>query len=512
MKQILLSSLSILSLAMAYAQSVSTYNYGWAAPNPQIYVVPSCVNELRIVARGAGGCKDNSSNFSAGKGAHVEGTFSVTAGDTLLIRVGQNPCSGFANPSLSGANGGGGGTYVVSKKNGVLTPVIIAGGGGGAGNLENTMKHGQAGTTAGNGSGNGAGTAGTNGNGGSTSNTSGSGGGYYTDGGTGVNANMGGKSYLNGGAYGQSNGGNGGSSGGGASIGSYSGGGGGGYNGGGGAGSDGCGGGGSSYNPGSAPNDSTGVNSGHGIVKITAIKADPNFSISFTTEDAKCKGGDGKLFLTVSGAFEPIKYDIDGWGFMDLSTLSSRSFGAGEHYLLLKDACQNISDTTFFDIFEPSTYVGIDEIVVPGGDSNTGSIEVTGTGGVPPYLYNIDGSTWDTQYMWDSLANGTYIVGVKDANDCDAYKYLTLEGYASLDNTEFNAVQVYPNPATSILSIKNDKNVRYDLLDMTGKLIMNSTTFALSHTLSTEHIESGIYLLNLYTENNAVKTVKVVIK
>ncbi|HEY8367358.1 MAG TPA: T9SS type A sorting domain-containing protein [Bacteroidia bacterium] len=510
MKKILLSSLGLLSLAMANAQSTQTFTYGWAAPNPQVYVVPSCVGQLEIVARGASGC-DQGASFSAGKGAHVQGKFDVNPGDTILIRVGQNPCTGFANPSLNGGTGGGGGSYVVKRMNGVYTPLAIAGGGGGGGNAENTMKHGQASSTAGNGIGGSNGSAGTSGNGGGTSGYSGSGGGYYTDGG-GYYANLGGKAFLNGSDGGTSNLYRGGFGGGGAGIGSYSGGGGGGYNGGGAGGSDGCGGGGGSYNAGYATNDSTGVNTGHGIVKITAIKADPNFSISFTTEDAKCKGGDGKLFLTVSGAFEPIKYDIDGWGFMDLSTLSNRSFGAGEHYLVLKDACQNISDTTFFDIFEPSTYVGIDEIVVPGGDSNTGSIEVTGTGGVPPYLYNIDGSTWDTQYMWDSLANGTYIVGVKDANDCDAYKYITLEGYASLDNTEFNDIQVYPNPATSILSIKNDKNIRYDLLDMTGKLIMNSTTFALSHTLSTEHIESGIYLLNLYTENNAVKTVKVVIK
>lgn len=509
MNKFLVSSLGLLTCAMVNAQNTTTFTYGWAAPNPQVYVVPSCVSKIKIIARGASGC-DAGATHSAGKGAHIEGTFDVNPGDSIEIRVGQNPCSGFSNISYNGGTGGGGGTYVVKKKNGVYTPLAIAGGGGGGGSYNNTMKHGQASTTAGSGEGGGSGVAGTNGEGGSSTYYSGSGAGFLTNGGTGSNANMGGKSYMNGGDGGITSYYRGGFGGGGAGLGSYSGGGGGGYNGGGGAGADGCGGGGSSYNDGYDKNDSTGVNAGHGIVKITAYNAEPDFNITYSLSHVVCKGeSDGKVVVTVNGDLSPYRYNFDDFGFGTSNTYSD--IEPGEHFLVVRDACMNYSDTVFFTINEPAIALSFSVNKVPGGNDSSGSIEVIAQGGEAPYSYSLNNGILGPDNFWDSLANGTYFVLVEDSRGCIVSKNVTLSGFASNNEFAIPSIRVFPNPASNVINIANETPVKYTLLDLTGKTIVENNNFVLSHIIAVENLEKGIYLLKLTTENNIVSSVKVVV-
>lgn len=88
------------------------------------YVVPS-TGTYRIAARGAQGGQTYT-DCVGGLGAAMEGTFSLTAGQKLILLVGQSP----------GASGlfsvGGGGTFVATGETySVATPLIVAGGGGG---------------------------------------------------------------------------------------------------------------------------------------------------------------------------------------------------------------------------------------------------------------------------------------------------------------------------------------------------------------------------------------------
>lgn len=227
------------------------------------WTVPAGVTSLHIDARGAQGGNNGSSTVAPGLGAIMTGDFTVTPGQQLRILVGQNNNAG---------NGGGGGTFVTDISN---VPMIVAGGGGGGGAANDSpLKHGQTGTSGGNGSG-GGGNGGTGGNGGSigASFASGAGGGLLTDGQDGWTANSGGDAFVNGGAGANVGFGIGGFGGGGNGSGYVVGAGGGGYSGGGSGsnsvGGGGVGGGGGSYNAGTNQVNSSGTNSGNGLVIIT---------------------------------------------------------------------------------------------------------------------------------------------------------------------------------------------------------------------------------------------------
>lgn len=237
----------------------------------QQWTVPT-TGTYKIEAYGAQGATDDS---TIGRGASMIGNFSLTAGQTIWILVGQQ---GSGTPGVYMNVGGGGGTFVATGASlGSSTPLIVAGGGGGTQICCN-----QAGS---------AGSISTSGNAGMNSNTTGGVGG--TGGGAGgieqsseTSAASGfngsgtsSQSFLTGGlgAVGTPVGTDGGFGGGGAAtVGGYSkAGGGGGYSGGGSSGGANgqtfAGGGGGSFNSGTSPVNTAGANPGHGKVIITFL-------------------------------------------------------------------------------------------------------------------------------------------------------------------------------------------------------------------------------------------------
>lgn len=236
----------------------------------QQWTVPITGN-YRIRAIGAsGGSVNVSCNAAGGLGADISGDYNLTAGQVLLVLVGQKGMSNNADA------GGGGGSYVTSSAS---VAMVIGGGGGGASNNVGSCGSNLAGingqtTTAGSAGAAGNGAGGTNGNGGVQVNTggAGAGGGFTTDGtggggfgrgfmnngngGTGSNIDHGG---YGGGGSGWYTGGNGG--------------GGGGYSGGGTSGQTpySGGGGGGSYNSGINPVATVAVAVGDGKVLITYL-------------------------------------------------------------------------------------------------------------------------------------------------------------------------------------------------------------------------------------------------
>ena len=52
--------------------------------------------------------------------------------------------------------------------------------------------------------------------------------------------------------------------------------------------------------------------------------------------------------------------------------------------------------------------------------SADGQITVSGSGGVPPYKYSMDGTIYSSNNTFTNLTGGTYIFFVQDANGCIA--------------------------------------------------------------------------------------------
>jgi gliding motility-associated-like protein len=90
---------------------------------------------------------------------------------------------------------------------------------------------------------------------------------------------------------------------------------------------------------------------------------------------------------------------------------------AGTYPLSVTDAGGQTTSTPVTVSFQyPQPTVTASNIVVP-ACAATGSFTLTGSGGTPPYLYSIDGGTsFTAQYSFTNLAQGDYVILIKDAN------------------------------------------------------------------------------------------------
>jgi len=146
-KAVFIFSLLLFALGDSIGQTV---NFNFTGGN-QIWVVPPCVYQITVTARGAqGGCP------AGGNGAVVTATFNVCPGDVVSLNVGgrggQN-AAGYNGGGLGGnanavANlgcGGGGSTNILLNG----APTIIAAGGGGQGGGNTNAQAGAGGCAAG---------------------------------------------------------------------------------------------------------------------------------------------------------------------------------------------------------------------------------------------------------------------------------------------------------------------------------------------------------------------------
>jgi len=291
-----------LFIPIVKAQVTQTFTYTGGI---QTFTVPSCVSTLTIDARGAQG--GGSFGGGGGLGARMVGTYTTLAGTVYTIVVGQMGLLQQGGNSQN-SSGGGGGSFVYSSPSNLL---VAAGGGGGKCNYtSSTALHaGAAGTVSTGGneasqSGALGGTAGAGGSAGLWASVpcAGGGAGWLSAGGGPYGGASqptwtGGIGYCGGGGGGC--GGVGGFGGGGGGGNHYGGGGGGGgYSGGGGGTDPTHGGGGGSFSSGTSQSNTSGFQSGNGVVIITY-----NFngnSVSVTgTPSLLCSGS--SAVLTASG-------------------------------------------------------------------------------------------------------------------------------------------------------------------------------------------------------------------
>lgn len=142
--------------------------------------------------------------------------------------------------------------------------------------------------------------------------------------------------------------------------------------------------------------------------------------------DILCHGeSSGEISVTATGGTSAYMYSIDAGALQSDGDFSG--LAAGTHDLQIVDANSCVFDTVI-TLAEPDTLVlGLSnsENLLCNGD-NSGEISVSGTGGVGPYEYNLDGGAYASDSTFSGLAAADYIVGVLDANGCSDTLHVTL--------------------------------------------------------------------------------------
>lgn len=141
-------------------------------------------------------------------------------------------------------------------------------------------------------------------------------------------------------------------------------------------------------------------------------------SASAVLTDILCnKDSTGSIVMTASGATAPYRYRLNGWTSLT-PTNTFYNLPAGIFSIRIEDTNKCYLDTNVV-LQEPVAILNTKSVtdVLCFGDA-TGSITVSGIGGVGPYTYALGAGTYSSSGTFSPLSAGTYSIHIKDANNC----------------------------------------------------------------------------------------------
>ncbi len=140
-----------------------------------------------------------------------------------------------------------------------------------------------------------------------------------------------------------------------------------------------------------------------------------------------CNGGTtGSFTVTATGGSgSPYTYTLTS-PFQTNGNGQFTNLAAGTYTVNAKDVAGCITSITV-TLTQP-TAVTLTPTSIPAKcyGASTGTVNVSGSGGVGPYQYQINGTGYQTSNSFTTVAAGTHIIQIKDANGCTATQTITV--------------------------------------------------------------------------------------
>lgn len=128
-----------------------------------------------------------------------------------------------------------------------------------------------------------------------------------------------------------------------------------------------------------------------------------------------CNSPNGSITVVASGGTAPLQYSLNANTYQPGNIFSGLT--AATYIVTVQDAngCLTTASATIANSTGPTLTA---TTVTASCNNANGSITANSTGGVPPLLYSINGTTYQAANMFTGLVAGSYTVYVKDANNC----------------------------------------------------------------------------------------------
>ncbi len=153
-----------------------------------------------------------------------------------------------------------------------------------------------------------------------------------------------------------------------------------------------------------------------GIQEIVILANDLSGSADVTSNVSCTNAADGEITITVEGGNLPLTYILDGTS-QDSPVFSGLVAGTYEI---------DVVDGFGFEITISDIVVTEPTELTMSTDVDLNNISVNAEGGTEPYTYLINGGNDQSNNTFSNLSNGTYLVGVIDANGCEVSESITI--------------------------------------------------------------------------------------
>lgn len=179
-----------------------------------------------------------------------------------------------------------------------------------------------------------------------------------------------------------------------------------------------------------AGNYSISVMDSAGCIKTTTVTLSNSGgpTLNVVTSDTSCGLNNGIITVTGSGGLAPYQYSINGTVYQTSNLFNN--LPADLYTVYIKDAAGCVNTTTEF-IFEGSIPMVTSFTVAASCNNSDGALFATGTLGITPYQFSLDGSVYQSSNIFTGLAAGFYTVYMKDARNCVVTTGITIGNLAA---------------------------------------------------------------------------------
>jgi hypothetical protein len=214
----------------------------------------------------------------------------------------------------------------------------------------------------------------------------------------------------------------------------------------------------------------------------------------------------GSIAVNVSGGMPPFVNTINS------SNGSFSGLSAGTYLITSTDAngCIQTFTTT---VTEPSQVNVTGVPIGANAGATDGSITLSGSGGLTPYTYSINGSNYYSGSLFSNLGAGTYTCYIKDANGCISSTVVIVDELVGIEENEIQLISLYPNPNNGVFELEveglNVEKVDCKLFNLQGQLVsefsINVIDGKVKKTIEmSKKLASGTYYLGLYQADYAI--------
>jgi hypothetical protein len=159
-------------------------------------------------------------------------------------------------------------------------------------------------------------------------------------------------------------------------------------------------------------------------INLTGLVTNPSATgVSDGSITVNATGGTGFTFCINGGAYQ--------------SSNKFKNLAAGNYTVIAKNTAGCTNSISFVLSDPASLCTGVNIVVSPGAGSNipceaaTASITVSAWGGAWPYMYSLNGGSFQSSNVFDSITTGSYIVAARDANGCTGTASTTVNNGAA---------------------------------------------------------------------------------
>ena len=270
------------------------------------------------------------------------------------------------------------------------------------------------------------------------------------------------------------------------------------------------------------------VKDGAGCVASTPATVTQGAALTATVNKVNTSTcvNDGSIQVNATGGFAPYTYSLNGGSYQPGNSFGG--LGVGNYSISVKDSKGCLGSTVatieLNQIIVTSTVVNASACNV-----SDGKIQLFRTGGYGPYLYSIDGNTYQSSNTFLNLLAGTYVGYVKDSKSCIAVQNGIVVGPSCnartfaktiIDDKAMTtrgklSIEAYPNPTATefTLSLKgytSNEKVTVTVTDLLGRKMYSVTGLGSQQFKFGSQLKPGIYMVQVSTEtvSNNIKIVK----